>query len=87
MSRRAELITKRSLGIGGPLLSKPVAAFDAARIKALRERFKLNKSVLAAALNTGPSTVRKCEGGDKCPSGPSLQLLDLFERKGLDAVL
>jgi putative transcriptional regulator len=66
---------------------KPVGGFDAARIKALRERFKLSQSVLAAVLNTSPSTVRKWEGGDKSPSGPSLRLLDLLERKGLNAVL
>lgn len=81
------LITKRSLGIEGVLCLTPVAGFDAARIRALRERFKLSQSVLAAVLNTSPSTVRKWEGGDKFPSGPSLKLLDLLERKGLDAVL
>jgi putative transcriptional regulator len=31
--------------------------------------------------------VRKWELGDKHPSGPSLKLLDLLERKGLEAVL
>jgi putative transcriptional regulator len=87
LSRSAGMITKRNLGIEGPLCLKPVAVFDAARIRALRERFKLSQTVLAAVLNTSPSTVRKWEGGDKCPSGPSLKLLDLLDRKGLDAVL
>jgi putative transcriptional regulator len=43
--------------------------------------------VLAAVLNTSLSTVRKWEGGEKHPSGPSSKLLDLLERKGLEAVL
>ena len=42
--------------------------------------------MLAAALNTSVSTVRKWEVGDKKPSGPSLKLLSLIERKGLEAV-
>lgn len=31
--------------------------------------------------------VRSWEQGDKKPSGPSLKLLNLIDRKGLDAVL
>ena len=33
------------------------------------------------------STVRKWEVGDKHPSGPSLKLLNLLDRKGLEAVI
>jgi putative transcriptional regulator len=43
--------------------------------------------VLAAVINTSVSTVQKWEVGDKKPSGPSLKLLSLIERKGLNAVL
>ncbi|WP_322077694.1 helix-turn-helix domain-containing protein [Burkholderia cepacia] len=43
--------------------------------------------MLAAALNTSSSTVRKWEIGDKRPSGPSQKLLNLIDRKGLEAVL
>jgi len=44
-------------------------------------------SGLAAVLNTSLSTVRKWEIGEKHPSGPSLKLLSLLDRKGLEAVL
>ncbi|MGH8590636.1 MAG: helix-turn-helix domain-containing protein, partial [Gammaproteobacteria bacterium] len=44
-------------------------------------------AVLAAVLNTSLSTVRKWEIGEKHPSGPSLKLLNLIDRRGLDAVL
>ena len=54
---------------------------------ALRERLQLSLSVLASLLNTSDSTVRKWEQGDKRPSGPSLKLLHLLDRKGLEAVL
>ncbi len=69
------------------LCLEPVRGYDAARIKALRERLQLSQAVLASVLNTSASTVRKWEVGDKRPSGPSRKLLDLIERKGLEAVL
>jgi putative transcriptional regulator len=43
--------------------------------------------VLASLLNTSASTVRKWEIGEKQPSGPSLKLINLLDRKGLDALL
>lgn len=58
-----------------------------AKIKSLRERARISQAVLAAVLNTSLSTVQKWEVGDKKPSGPSLKLLNLIERKGLEAVL
>lgn len=57
------------------------------RIKALRLEAKLSQAVFAAVLNTSVSTVQKWEIGDKKPSGPSLKLLDLIARKGIDVVL
>lgn len=81
------LITKRNMaGLQG-LHVMPIPAFDPTRIRALRERLNLSQSVLAEVLNTSASTIRKWEHGDKSPSGPSLKLLDLLERKGLTAVL
>ena len=43
--------------------------------------------VLASVLNTSVSTVRQWEIGDKHPSGPSAKLLDLLDRKGLEALI
>lgn len=65
----------------------PVQDYDATKVKALRERLQLSQAVLASVLNTSLSTVRKWEVGDKRPSGPSQKLLDILERKGLEAVL
>lgn len=87
MLRRNGMITKRNLAGSNVLLVLPVPSFDAARIRALRERLNLSQAVLATVLNTSASTVRKWELGNKSPSGPSLKLLDLLERKGLTAVL
>jgi putative transcriptional regulator len=38
-------------------------------------------------MNISLSTVRQWEIGEKPPSGPSAKLLDLIDRKGLDALL
>jgi putative transcriptional regulator len=47
----------------------------------------VSQAVFAAVLNTSLSTVQKWEVGDKKPSGPSLKMLNLIERKGLQAVI
>jgi putative transcriptional regulator len=57
------------------------------QIKSLREDARVSQAVFAAVLNTSVSTVQKWEAGDKKPSGPSLKLLNLIERKGLEAVI
>ena len=57
------------------------------QIKTLRENAHASQAVFAAVRNTSVSTVQKWETGDKKPSGPSLKLLNLIERKGLQAVI
>lgn len=84
---RLGFIDKRKMQAYDALCLSPVPEYDAARIRELRENLRLSQSVLAAVLNTSVSTVRKWEIGDKKPSGPSSKLLDLIERKGLEAVL
>ena len=80
-------IDKRKMQKYDLLCLEPVQDFDSRKIKALRERLQLSQAVLASVLNTSASTVRKWEMGDKHPSGPSQKLLDLIERKGLEAVI
>jgi putative transcriptional regulator len=80
-------IDKRKMNKFDALCLAPIPAYDSERIRALRAHLQLSQAVLAAVLNTSLSTVRKWEVGDKHPSGPSLKLLSLLERKGLEAVL
>jgi putative transcriptional regulator len=84
---RLGFIDKRKMRKFDALCLDPVPAYDSEKIRALRDHLQLSQAVLAAVLNTSLSTVRKWEIGDKHPSGPSLKLLDLLERKGLEAVL
>lgn len=80
-------ISKHEMNKFNALCLAPIPDYNSEKIRALREHLQLSQSVLAAVLNTSASTVRKWEGGDKHPSGPSLKLLDLLDRKGLEAVL
>lgn len=84
---RLGFIDKRKMRKYDVLCLAPVQDYDATKVKALRERLHLSQSVLASVLNTSTSTVRKWEVGDKRPSGPSQKLLDIIERKGLEAAL
>lgn len=84
---RLGFIDKRKMQKYQALCLEPVPEYDAGAIRALRARFQLSQAVFAAALNTSTSTVRKWEVGDKRPSGPSLKLLNLIDRKGLEVVL
>lgn len=84
---RLGFIDKRKMAGFDALCIEPVPEYDSAKIRAMRESLKISQTVLAAVLNTSVSTVRKWEQGDKHPSGPSLKLLHLLDRKGLEAVL
>ena len=84
---RLGFIHKRNMHKFDALCLAPVPNYSSKKIRALRDQLKLSQAVLAAVLNTSLSTVRKWEGGEKHPSGPSSKLLDLLERKGLEAVL
>jgi putative transcriptional regulator len=80
-------IDQRKMAQFDALCLPPVPDYDSTQIRSLRDKLQLSQAVLAAVLNTSVSTVRKWEQGDKHPSGPSLKLLNLLERKGLEALI
>jgi putative transcriptional regulator len=45
------------------------------------------RRAFAAFLNTSVSTVQKWEIGEKRPSGPSLKLLNVIDKKGVDVLV
>lgn len=61
--------------------------YTPAKIISIRKRFKLSQAALASVFNISPSTVQKWEQGNKKPAGASRKLLDIMERKGLEALL
>ncbi len=64
----------------------PVKTYKPTQIKRLRLKYKASQAVFAAYLNTSLSTVQKWEQGQKKPNGPSLKLLNLVDRKGLEVL-
>jgi putative transcriptional regulator len=84
---RLGFIDKRKMQKLDALCMEPIPPYDSAQIRALREQHNLSQTVMASVLNTSASTVRKWEIGEKHPSGPSLKLLNLLDRKGLDVLL
>ena len=57
------------------------------KIASIRKEFKLSQAALASIFNISPSTVRKWEQGNKKPAGASKKLLDIIERKGIEAFI
>lgn len=65
----------------------PVKHYNAVQIRRIRLKTKTSQGVFAAYLNTSKSTVQKWEQGAKQPNGPSLKLLNIVDRKGLEALV
>jgi putative transcriptional regulator len=84
---KAGFIDLRRMREYDALCLAPVPEYSSKKIRALRARHKLSQAVLASVLNTSLSTVRQWEIGDKHPSGPSLKLLNLLDRKGLEGLI
>ena len=64
-----------------------VPEFRPEAIRSIRETARMSQAVFALALNVAPSLVSQWERGEKKPSGPSLKLLALADRKGIEAIL
>lgn len=62
-----------------------VREYTPEQIVSIRKRLHLSQAALASIFNISPSTVQKWEQGNKKPTGASQKLLDIIERKGLQA--
>jgi len=65
------------------VLCKPIPAYTAKQIKAIRKKYNLSQIALAKVINASISTVCKWEIGLKHPCGTSLKVLDILNKKGL----
>jgi putative transcriptional regulator len=83
---RLGFIDKRSMEHYDSLCIPPVPDYSPEQIKSLRERYRISQAVLASLLNTSLSTIQKWEIGEKHPGGPSQKLLNILDRKGLEAM-
>ena len=64
-----------------------VQEYSPEKIISIRKKLKLSQAALASIFNISPSTVQKWEQGNKKPTGASRKLLDIIERKGLEAFI
>jgi putative transcriptional regulator len=64
----------------------PVHEFTPEEIRALRDREEVSQVVFAHYLNVTKESISQWERGQKKPAGPSLKLLSLVKRKGLNAI-
>lgn len=56
-------------------------------IQRIRNEAGMSQTVFALTLNVTPSLVSQWERGEKKPSGPSLKLLNLADKKGVETIL
>ena len=64
-----------------------VREYTPERIIFIRKKYRLSQAALASIFNISPSTVQKWEQGNKKPAGASKKLLDIVERKGIQALI
>jgi putative transcriptional regulator len=64
-----------------------VEPLSAEEIVALRDREGVSQGVFARYLNVRAKLVSEWERGQKKPSGPSLKLLSIVKKRGLEAIV
>lgn len=77
---------KITLRMVGELRMPERRTFTAADVRRVRAKTHLSQPVFAMMLGVGRTTVAQWEQGAKTPSGPSARLLDVIDRKGIEAV-
>jgi putative transcriptional regulator len=82
----AGLMDKCSMREFDALCLTPIRPLVPEEIRKIRERENVSQSVFANYLNVSKGIISKWECGDKRPSGASLKLLSLVEKKGLAAI-
>ncbi len=63
-----------------------VPNFSRTRICSIRRRAKWSQSTFGILLNVGKPMVVAWEKGSKKPRGPAARLLDMLDRKGIEAL-
>jgi len=64
----------------------PVKTYSHQEIRQIRLRYRASQAVFAAYLNVSKTAVASWESGGKKPGPAAIKLLNLVDRKGLEAV-
>ncbi len=82
----AGLMDKCTMREFDELCLTPIRPLVPDEIRKIRERENVSQGVFANYLNVSKGIISKWECGEKRPSGASLKLLSLVEKKGLSAI-
>ncbi|MDE1163503.1 MAG: DNA-binding transcriptional regulator [Acidobacteriaceae bacterium] len=82
----AGMLEKRTMRDLDTLCLTPARPLTPSKIVSIRRREKASQAVFAFHLGVTVSLISQWERGEKKPSGPSLKLLALVEKNGLDWV-
>ena len=63
-----------------------IPKYSPAQIKGIRIKCNASQAVFAKYMNISPSALRQWEIGQKKPSGIALKMLNVVDRKGLEAL-
>jgi putative transcriptional regulator len=77
-------ITVRHLGERAHALAEPITP---KQIRAIRQKANLSQAAMASMMNLTVGYLSQLERGVKQPKGPSLALLNVLRRKGIEAIL
>jgi putative transcriptional regulator len=83
---KAGAIEKRTMRKFDEMCLTPIRDYSADEIRGLRAREGVSQPVFARYLNVTKGLVSQWERGEKRPSGASLKLLALIDRKGLNVI-
>ena len=64
-----------------------IQEYSPEEIVSIRKKLRLSQAALASIFNISLSTVQKWEQGNKKPAGASRKLLEIIERKGIEAFI
>jgi putative transcriptional regulator len=84
--RDAGVMAKRTMKMFDEMCLTRIEPLTAAQIRKIRLREKASQAVFARYLNVTTGLVSQWERGEKHPRGPSLKLLTLVAKKGLQSV-
>jgi putative transcriptional regulator len=79
-------VTKRTMREFDDACLAPVAVLTPDEIRSIRTRERISQPVFARYLNVSRNLVSDWERGVKKPGGPALRLLNIIQKRGLDAV-
>ena len=81
------LVNKATMRRFDELCLEVVPEYSPDEIRSLRARLNLSQAVLASVINASANSIQKWEKDTKKPSGTALKLLNLLDRKGLEAII